>query len=285
MFAIIGVIVVLASVIGGYLLEGGLLGVLWQPVELLIIGGAALGSFFISAPKSVIFGTFKNVFKVFTAAEAGKQTYLDILSVLYTLMNMARRDGIVSIEPHVNKPDGSAVFTKYPSVLKNHEVRDFICDNFKVLLAGNIEPHQFESLMDIDMAASHKHESNTPNAINKVADSLPGLGIVAAVLGIVLTMGKINEPPEVLGKSIGAALVGTFLGILMCYGFGGPMASNLEYQVKENHSMLEVVKSGLVGFSSGFPPMLAVEAARRAVSGHARPSFEELEGALKGGQK
>ena len=285
MFAILGVFIVLGCVIGGYLLEGGPLGVLMQPVELLIIGGAALGSFFIASPKSVIFGTIKKSFKVFTASEASKQSFLDILSVIYTLMNMARRDGIVSIESHVNKPDGSAVFTRFPSVLKNHEVRDFICDNFKVLLAGNIEPHQFESLMDIDMSASHKHESNTPNAINKVADSLPGLGIVAAVLGVVLTMGKINEPPEVLGHSIGAALVGTFLGILLCYGFAGPMAQNLEYQVKETHSMLEVVKTGLVGFSSGFPPMLAVEAARRAVSGPVRPTFEELEGALKGGQK
>lgn len=285
MFAIIGVFIVLGCVVGGYVLEGGPLGVLYQPIELLIIGGAAVGSFFIASPKSIIFGTMKKALKVFTASEASKQTFLDILSVLYTLMNMARRDGIVSIESHVNKPDGSAVFTKFPSVLKNHEVRDFVCDNFKVLLAGNIEPHQFESLMDIDMSASHKHESNTPNAINKVADSLPGLGIVAAVLGVVLTMGKINEPPEVLGHSIGAALVGTFLGILMCYGFAGPMAQNLEYQVKETHSMLEVVKAGLVGFASGFPPMLAVEAARRAVSGPARPSFEELEGALKGGQK
>lgn len=285
MFAIIGVFVVLGCVIGGYVLEGGPLGVLMQPIELLIIGGAAIGSFLIASPKSVIFGTFKKAMKVFTASEAGKQTYLDILGLLYTLMNMARRDGIVSIESHVSKPDASPVFAKFPSVLKNHEVRDFVCDNFKVLLAGNIEPHQFESVMDIDMAASHKHESNTPNAINKVADSLPGLGIVAAVLGVVLTMGKINEPPEVLGHSIGAALVGTFLGILMCYGFAGPMAQNLEYQVKETHGMLEVVKSGLVGFSSGFPPMLAVEAARRAVSGGARPSFEELEGALKGGQK
>lgn len=285
MFAIIGVFVVLGCVIGGFLIEGGPIGVLMQPIELLIIGGAAVGSFFIASPKSIIFGTMKKAFKVFTATEAGKQTYLDILSVLYTLMNMARRDGIVSIEQHVNKPDGSAIFSNYPKILKNHEVLDFICDNFKVLLAGNIEPHQFEAVMDIDMAASHKHESNTPNAISKVADSLPGLGIVAAVLGIVLTMGKINEPPEVLGHSVGAALVGTFLGILLCYGFAGPMAQNLEYQVKETHAMLEVVKAGLVGFSSGFPPMLAVETARRAVSGPARPSFEELEGALKGGQK
>jgi len=233
----------------------------------------------------VLFGTLKKTFKVFTASEAGKQAYLDILSLLYTLMNMARRDGIVSIEQHVNKPDASAVFSRFPALMKNHEVLEFICDNFKVLLAGNIEPYQFEAVMDIDMSASHKHESNAPSALNKVADSLPGLGIVAAVLGIVLTMGKINEPPEVLGHSVGAALVGTFLGILLSYGFVGPMAQNLEYQVKETHSMLEVVKAGLVGFASGFPPMLSVEAARRAISGHARPSFEELEGALKSGQK
>jgi len=285
MFAIIGVFIVLGCVIGGFALEGGPLGVLVQPIELLIIGGAAVGAFFIASPKTVIFGTLKKAVKVFTASEASKQTYLDILSVLYVLMNMARRDGIVSIESHVSKPDGSAVFTRFPALLKNHEVLDFICDNFKVLLAGNIEPYQFEAVMDIDMSASHKHESNAPGAINKVADSLPGLGIVAAVLGIVLTMGKINEPPEVLGHSIGAALVGTFLGILLSYGFVGPMAQNLEYQVKETHSMLEVVKAGLVGFASGFPPMLAVEAARRAVSGPPRPTFEELEGALKGGQK
>lgn len=285
MFAIIGVFIVLGCVVGGFALEGGPLGVLWQPIEVLIIVGAAVGAFCIGSPKSVIFGTMTKAFKVFTASEAGKQTYLDILSLLYTLMNMARRDGIVSIEQHVSKPDGSAVFSRYPAIMKNHEVLDFICDNFKVLLAGNIEPYQFEAVMDIDMSASHKHESNAPAALNKVADSLPGLGIVAAVLGIVLTMGKINEPPEVLGHSIGAALVGTFLGILLSYGFVGPMAQNLDFQVKETHSMLEVVKAGLVGFASGFPPMLAVEAARRAISGHARPSFEELEGALKSGQK
>jgi chemotaxis protein MotA len=285
MFAIIGVFVVIGCVVGGFAIAGGPLGVLWQPIEVLIIVGAAAGAFFIGTPKSVIFGTLKKAIKVFTASEAGKQAYLDILSVMYTLMNMARRDGIVSIEQHVSKPDASAVFTRYPAIMKNHEVLDFICDNFKVLLAGNIEPYQFEALMDIDMAASHKHESNAPASLNKVADSLPGLGIVAAVLGIVLTMGKINEPPEVLGHSIGAALIGTFLGILLSYGFVGPMAQNLEYQVKETHSMLEVVKAGLVGFASGFPPMLAVEAARRAVSGSARPTFEELEGALKGGQK
>ena len=206
MFAIIGVIVVLVCVIGGFALEGGPLGVLVQPVELLIIGGAAVGAFFIASPKSIIFGTMKKALKVFTASEASKQTFLDILGVIYTLMNMARRDGIVSIESHVSKPDGSAVFTRFPSVLKNHELLEFICDNFKVLLAGNIEPHQFEAVMDIDMAASHKHESNAPAAINKVADSLPGLGIVAAVLGIVLTMAKINEPPEVLGHSIPVAV-------------------------------------------------------------------------------
>ena len=143
MFAIIGVFVVLGCVVGGFAIAGGPLAVLWQPIEVLIIVGAAVGAFFIGTPKSVIFGSLKKALKVFTASEAGKQSYLDILSVLYTLMNMARRDGIVSIEQHVSKPDGSAVFTRYPAIMKNHEVLDFICDNFKVLLAGNIEPHQF----------------------------------------------------------------------------------------------------------------------------------------------
>ena len=281
MFAIIGIFVVLGAVIGGYLIEHGNMKMIFQPIEILIIGGAATGAFLISSPKTVFMGTIKNIMTVFTGKESTKEDYIALLSVLYSLMNIARRDGLVAIEPHVNKPENSKVFSNYPNILKDHHVMDFICDNFKVLLSGNIESHQIESLMDVDIATHHHHALIPSQAIAKVADALPGLGIVAAVLGVVLTMAKINEPPEVLGESIGAALVGTFMGVLMCYGFVGPISQNLEHQAKGHGVKLEVVKTGIVGFVGGFSPIVALEAARRAIPGSARPSADEMEGALK----
>jgi chemotaxis protein MotA len=282
MFAIIGIVVVLGAVFGGYVLEGGSMHTLFQPIELLIIGGAALGSFLIAVPKSVVIGSIKKALSVFTAKEASSSDFLDLLTLLYEIMNIARREGIVALEAHVNKPDGSAIFGRFKSVAANHVLRDFICDNVKVLISESIETHRFDALMSLDISTIEHHELIHPAAINKVADSLPGLGIVAAVLGIVLTMGKINEPPEVLGHSIGAALVGTFLGILMCYGFVGPIASNVEHQANGRMAFLACAKEALLGMQSGFSPMLSVEMGRRAVPEDVRPSFEDLEGALRG---
>ena len=282
MFVIIGIVVVLGCVIGGFLLEGGHMGVLLQPIELLIIGGAALGSFLISAPKSVVTGTFKHILHVFTGKEASAADYQDLLTLLFELMNIARRDGIVALEPHVSKPEQSSTINRYPNIAKNKQLAYFICDNIKALLSEGIEAHRYDDLMRTDIATLHHHAMIAPTAVTRVADSLPGLGIVAAVLGIVLTMGKINEPPEVLGHSIGAALVGTFLGILMCYGFVGPMASNLEYQAKAQQHMLLVAKEVLAAFNSGFSPLLSVEMGRRAIPDDVRPSMEDMEGALRG---
>jgi chemotaxis protein MotA len=282
MFVIIGIFVVLGCVIGGFLLEGGHLGVLIQPIELLIIGGAALGSFLISAPKSIVVGTFKHVTHVFSGKEPSASDFQDLLTLLFELMNIARRDGIVALEPLVSKPEQSATINRYPSIAKNKQLAFFICDNIKALLSEGIDAHRYDDLMRTDIATLHHHAMQTPGAVNRVADSLPGLGIVAAVLGIVLTMGKINEPPEVLGHSIGAALVGTFLGILLCYGFIGPMAANLEYQAKAQQHLLLVAKEVLAAYNSGFSPMLSVEMGRRAVPDDVRPSMEDMEGALRG---
>lgn len=282
MFVIIGIAVVLGCVLGGYMLEGGHMNVLFQPIELLIIGGAALGSFFISAPKSIVMGTFKHIFHVFTGKEPTSADFQDLLTLLYELINIARRDGIVALEPHVSKPEQSSTINRYPNIAKNKQLAFFICDNIKALLSEGIEAHRYDDLMRTDIATLHHHALIAPAAVTRVADSLPGLGIVAAVLGIVLTMAKINEPPEVLGHSIGAALVGTFLGILLCYGFIGPMASNLEYQAKAQEHMLHVVKEVLAAFNSGFSPMLSVEMGRRAIPEDVRPSMEDMEGALRG---
>ncbi|MFU2210420.1 flagellar motor stator protein MotA [Solidesulfovibrio sp. C21] len=282
MFVIIGIVVVLGCVIGGFLLEGGHMGVLIQPIELLIIGGAALGSFLISAPKSVVVGTFKHILHVFSGKEASAADYQDLLTLLFELMNIARRDGIVALEPHVSNPEQSSTINRYPNIAKNKQLAYFICDNIKALLSEGIDAHRYDDLMRTDIATLHHHAMIAPSAVTRVADSLPGLGIVAAVLGIVLTMGKINEPPEVLGHSIGAALVGTFLGILMCYGFVGPMASNLEYQAKAQQHMLLVAKDVLAAFNSGFSPMLSVEMGRRAIPDDVRPTMEDMEGALRG---
>ncbi len=285
MFAIIGIVVVIGMIIAGYLMEHGNLHVLLQPAELVIIGGAALGSFLIANPKKIAIGSLKKIGKVFTAKTKSKEAYLEVLLLFNELLVLARKDGLLSLEEHINNPDKSKILEKYPNIIKHNEVLDFICDNFKIYIATSPEPHIFENLMEIDLEALHRDEEAYPKAVTTVADSLPGLGIVAAVLGVVITMGKINEPPEVLGHSIGAALVGTFLGILGCYGFLGPIATHLEHLNHDNAIIFNVIKTALVAFSHNWHPSLVVEAARRAIPEHERPSFAELEGAIKGAKK
>lgn len=285
MFAIIGLVVVLGSVIGGYLMEGGNLHVLWQPIELLIIGGAGVGSLFVGSPLKVNITIGKNLVTVFTGKSKGKADYMDILLVLFDLLSLARREGVIALESHVNKPDASTIFTNRPSVLKNHAVLDFICDNFKAYTAASMEPHEFEALMDIDIDAHHEDALQAPTNLNRVADAFPALGIVAAVMGVVLTMGKLSEPPEVLGHSIGAALVGTFLGVLLSYGVVGPLAAIMGTFVQETSTQLNVVKAAMNAFAMGWPPAMSLESARRAIPAHDRPGFDELEGVLRESKK
>ncbi|MFH1060656.1 MAG: flagellar motor stator protein MotA [Pseudomonadota bacterium] len=281
MFAIIGIGVVLLAVAGGYLMEGGNFSVLFQPAEVVIIFGAALGAFAISAPKKVLIASAKGLLGVFTAKDHGKQGYMELLLAMNELFRMARREGLIAVEGHVNKPQESPILQKYPGVLANASVLGFLCDNFKVYISTGMEPAQFAEVMDTDLDSQHKEGMQPAAGVNRVADSLPGLGIVAAVLGVVLTMGKINEPPAVLGHSIGAALVGTFLGVLMCYGFVGPLAAALEHHHHERMGMLEVVKVGLLATVTGSAPAVALEFARRAIPLSERPGFEELEEAIR----
>ncbi len=285
MFAIIGLVIVLGSVIGGYLLEGGNLHVLWQPVELLIILGSGVGALLISSPLKVNVAIGKNLMIIFTGKPKSKADYVDILLVIFDLLSLARREGVIALEAHVNKPDGSAIFANRPTVLKNHAVLDFICDNFKAYTAASMEPHEFESLMETDIEAHHEDAHQAPTNLNRIADAFPALGIVAAVMGVVLTMGKLSEPPEVLGKSIGAALVGTFLGVLLSYGIAGPLAAIMDTLVKETTIQLQVVKAAMNAFAMGWPPAMSLESARRAIPAHDRPGFDELEALLRESKK
>lgn len=283
MNAILGIVIVLGSVIGGYMLEHGNILMLVQPVELLIIGGAACGAFFISSPMSVVKDVFKHLPAIFTGKEDSKAFYLDLLSLMYELFQLARRSGAVALDAHVNRPADSDLFNRYASVTKNKTVLNFICDNLKIVIAGNIEQHHYEAIMDTDISTRKHHDLIPMGSVNKIADALPGLGIVAAVLGIVITMGNINQPPEILGNHIAAALVGTFLGVLLCYGFVGPMGALLEHQAAAKQARLKVVKSALMGYSIGLAPILAVEYARRAVPTNVQPSMDELEEGMKKG--
>jgi len=281
MVIIIGAIVVLAAVILGYLMEHGNLAVLFQPAEVVIIGGAALGSFLISSPPKVVGMVIKNLKKIISSKGKTKANYLEILSLLYQIFSKIRKEGLIAIEADIENPAKSSIFSKYPSVLTNHHAVTYICDNLKVIISTNITPFELENVMDMEIETGHHHEMIPSHMITKVADALPGLGIVAAVLGVVLTMGKIDQPPSVLGHSIGAALVGTFLGVLTCYGFVGPLGTHLEHYANEESVYFKVIKAALVAFVGGAAPQIAVEFGRRAIPSTEKPTFDELEKAIR----
>lgn len=270
-------IVVLGAVIGGYLMEHGNLSVLLQPAELVIIGGASIGAFLVASPRKVASAVFRQVGSVFRSADHGKAHFLELLSMLYQIFSKIRKEGLISIEGDIENPKTSPLFQRYPRIVKDPHMMNFICDNLKVIITTSIPPHELDSLLDIEIETCQNESMVPSHSIAKIADALPGLGIVAAVLGVVLTMGKIDQPPAVLGHSIGAALVGTFIGILACYGFVGPLATNLEHKAKEGEVGLNVIKLAIVAFVGGSAPQIAVEFGRRAIPGDDKPSFAELE--------
>ena len=285
MFVFIGISVVLGSVVGGYLMEKGNLHILFQPAEIVIIFGAALGSFLIASPPKVISLVLKHAGSIVKSKSQSKENYKELLSLLYQLFSKIRKEGLISIEADIESPQKSGIFKKYSGIMASHHAFNFICDNLKVIITTNVPSYELENLMDLEIE-THHHEAVIPShSISKVADALPGLGIVAAVLGVVITMGKIDQPPAVLGHSIGAALVGTFLGVLMCYGFVGPMATNLEHKAKEEGIYFQVIKVSLVAFVGGAAPQMAVEFGRRAIPGKEKPTFNELEQVLRGKTK
>jgi chemotaxis protein MotA len=282
MFAIIGIVVVFGAVVAGYLMEHGNLRVLIQPAELIIIGGAAIGTVLVANPMHILKKIAGGLGGVFGSSKYTKQAYIDSLKMMYDLLNKARKDGLMALEGDVEEPDKSAVFSKGPAVLKNHHIRDFVCDSLRMAITG-VDAFELDQLLDLDLEVHHHDASQPTTALSTMADSLPGLGIVAAVLGVVITMGALGGPPEEIGHKVAAALVGTFLGILLCYGLVGPIAQNMTKAADEEHAYLYVLRVLMVSFLKGTAPILAVEVARRAVPGHVRPSFKEVEQACRGG--
>jgi chemotaxis protein MotA len=285
MFVIIGFLVVIGCVLGGFLMAHGNMHVLFQPSEFVIIVGAALGGFIIANPMKIIKATVAGATRMFSSKAYTKQDYLDALVLLSEIFFKIRKEGLVSIESDIDAPEKSPIFKKYPKFLKNHHALAFLADTLRTLTITDIEPHELASLLDHEIDAHHEEAVIPSKSIANVADSLPGLGIVAAVLGIVITMGKINEPPDVLGHHVGAALVGTFLGVLLCYGFVGPMSRNLENIASEDREYLSVLKVGLLAFVNTPSPQVAIEFARRVVPGDLRPTFLELEDVIKKAKK
>jgi chemotaxis protein MotA len=282
MFAIIGILVVFGCVVGGYLMEHGNLRVLIQPAELLIIGGAASGTVLVANPLHIIKKIVGGIGGVFKGSPFNKQTYINTLKMMYELLNKARKDGLMVLESDVEEPEKSPIFSKNPTFVKNHHVLDFVCDSLRMAITG-VDAMELDQMLDLDLEVHHQDASQPTSALSTMADSLPGLGIVAAVLGVVITMGALGGPPEEIGHKVAAALVGTFLGILLCYGLVGPIAANMAKAADQEHAFLYVMRVLMISFLKGTAPIMAVEVARRAVPGHVRPSFKELEQACRGG--
>ena len=285
MFIIVGILIVLGSVIGGYLMEHGNLKVLVQPAELVIIGGAALGTLFIANPLPVIIGIVKGALSPFMPAKISKATYLETLKMLNELFAFSRKNGLVQLESHIEEPSKSALFSKYGRFSKNHHALHFVCDTLRMSVSGGVAPFELEQVMELDIEVHH-HEIGIPvSALSSVADALPGLGIVAAVLGVVITMGSLGGPPEEIGHKVAAALVGTFLGILLCYGFIGPLAAYMGKLNDRDSQYYHCLRTGVIAFAKGNAPIMAVEFARRAIPHELRPTFKEMEGACRGAGK
>lgn len=281
MFVIIGFAVVLISVLGGFAEAGGPFLVLVQPAEFLIIGGAALGALLASAPKSILKRIVEGTLGALRGAAVTKATYLSALKLMYELLYMAQKEGLIALEKHIETPAESAIFSKYADILAHKTLIAFMTDTFRMVIIGGIASHDLEALMEGDIDTHHNDVKKPSLVLSKIADTMPGLGIVAAVLGIVITMQAIDGPAAEIGKKVAAALVGTFLGILLCYGFIQPLASNLDIAGEKEMQVFEVVKNAIAAFARGFSPLVCVEFARRSIPGEVRPEFAEMEAYVK----
>jgi chemotaxis protein MotA len=278
MLSLLGISLVFAAVFGGYLLEKGNPWVLLQPAELLIIGGAAIGIVLVANPWAVIRKMLQGVREAFHSPKHSRESYLLHLRMLFEVFSFARRSGgALVLESDVEDPDNSAIFSNYPDLLKDRVTLDFFLDSLRMLVLGAGTANDLDHLMDLDIDIQHRGRYESVRALSSVADALPGLGIVAAVLGVVITMQSIGGSPELLGEKVAAALVGTFLGILLCYGVVGPLASRLEAGCEAHTHHLQVLRTGMVAFARGNSPILAVEAARRSIPIESRPGFEEMQ--------
>jgi len=282
MLIIVGFIVVIAGVVVGFTMAGGNLVLLIQPSEFVTIGGAAIGSLLISSDIGLIKKMIAAIPAAITAKHYEKQDYLELLKSLNDLFLLAQRDGVLAIEPHVEKPEESDILSKNQKFLDNKVALSFFCDTLKVMLSGGVPPHELENLIDSEIETFKIENEPVVANIKMVGDALPGLGIVAAVLGIIVTMASISDGPEVVGHHVAAALVGTFLGVLLSYGFVNPLATNIEHNIHSKARYLETIKTCLLAYAKGNPPIVAVEMARRTIFSDTRPSFVELENFVRG---
>lgn len=279
MLFLVGLLIVIGSVLGGYMPHGDIR-VLWQPFEILIILGSAIGGYIISHPKSILLATGKHLGRLLKGGEAyHKSDYVELLTMMFSIFKLAKSKGNLALEVHVENPDESSIFTNYESFIKNQQALVFVCDTLRLMTMGTDNPHELEAMMDEDIDAL-KHEAHSvAHAVTGMGDGLPAFGIVAAVLGVIVTMGSISEPPEVLGALIGGALVGTFLGILMSYGVVGPMGASLTHYCESEFKYLECIKVGILAHAQGYAPAISVEFARKTLTEHERPSFYDVEDA------
>lgn len=282
MAVIVGFAIVFGSVIGGYTMHHGKVAVLIQVSEFVIIGGAAFGSVVIGYSFKTAIGLLKAGIGLLKGNPYNKKTFLDVLQCMYDLFIMARKEGLLSLEKHVENPEESEVVQKYPTFLKNHHALDLFADSMKLVVMGGITTYDLSDLMEIDIEAQHEEAMKMPTVLSTVGDAMPGFGIVAAVLGVVITMQAIGGPPEQVGEKVGAALVGTFLGVLLAYGVIGPMARATEAVVKSEGQYLNCVKNAVVAFCRGDAPLICVEFARRNIEPEIRPKFKELEDTVRG---
>lgn len=281
MIVIIGCIIVLGAVLGGFTMAGGHVGALIHISEFVTIGGAALGALIVMSPKKVLIDIFKGVMQTLKGAPYSRTSYEELLKALYELFMLGRRDGMVALEEHVGNPATSSILSKYPTVVNNHHALDFLVNALRPIVDGRVKPDQLEVLLNTELAATMEEHHAPTGVLAKIGDALPGFGIVAAVLGIIVTMGAIAGPPEQIGEKVAAALVGTFLGILLSYGFVHPICSNLEFIGIAEMAYLRCISSSVVGFAKGLAPIMAVEVARRGLGSDVRPSAEELEAMMK----
>jgi len=277
MLAIVGIFLVFSAVLTGFLMEKGHLAVLMQPAELIIIAGAAAGTLLVANPPRILKEILSGILGVVKGSPFTRARYLSTLKMMYQFLNKVRKEGLLAVEMDVEKPAESELFKGFPEFLADHHAREFLCDTLRTAITGGVEPFDMDQMMELDMEVHHHAAMHPVDALTTVADSLPGLGIVAAVLGVVITMGALGGPPEQIGEKVAAALVGTFLGILLCYGVVGPLSANMRKTVEDHNEYLHVLRVLLLAFLKGSAPMIAIEMARRAIPAYARPTFDEME--------
>ena len=274
MNAIIGVVVIFGSVLGAFTLEGGNVNILIQPIEMLVIFGVASGAFLIANPTNIVKGAISSLIGIFTHKGLGKAEYLNLLLLLFSLFQKIRKEGVISIEKDVEDAESSKLFASYPTIMRDHHLMQFICDNFKVMISTKVDPFDMDDLMYKEIESKKEECTSIGHAVNSFAQSLPGLGIVAAVMGVVLTMGMLDQPPTVIGGKVAVALLGTFLGILGCYGFFEPFANNIEHRANEEVIPYIVVKTALVASLRDSVPLMACEFSRRVIPDEMKPTFQ-----------